>query len=578
MRTKTKISLGVGLLFLLILVLAVVGTVFINALSNDTQEILTDNYISLDYSRQMLIALDEMPTDRAGAIAKFAENLQKQQANITEVGELEATKALGEGFARLLANPADTSLPAALRTDLNEIMRLNMDAIVRKSETAKKTAENATAWIAITGTLCFLIAFSLLVNLPGSIANPIRELTESIRQIAAKNYHQRVNFEAHNEFGELARAFNSMAQKLEEYDNSTLASLLTEKKRIETLVNKMHDPVIGLDADRKIIFANEEALKILGVTAADIIGQPAQEIAAHNDLLHALLRDLHHPTPSNGHKTTAPLRIFADGKESFFEKETIEISITPTGERTQRLLGHVVLLRNVTVFKELDFAKTNFIATISHELKTPISSIKMSLQLLENPQTGSLNTEQTQLAHSIRDDADRVLKITGELLNMAQAETGNIQLNILPSDPQIILQLALNTVRTQAEQKKIQVEVYTDPALPTVRSDTDKTVWVLVNLLTNAITYSPEQSAIQVELKKDGENAVLFSVRDFGKGIDARYRSRVFDRYFQVPGSAKTGTGLGLAISKEFIEAQGGSIGVESELGMGSRFFFRLGA
>jgi signal transduction histidine kinase len=270
-----------------------------------------------------------------------------------------------------------------------------------------------------------------------------------------------------------------------------------------------------------------------------------------------------------------PLKIYADNKESYFEKEIVTITIIPTGERQKKQIGHVIVLKNITPFKELDFAKTNFIATVSHELKTPISSIKMSLQLLENQNTGLVNPEQQQLIESIKDDSNRLLKITGELLNMSQVETGNIQLNIQQAKPAQILDYALEAVKVQADQKQIALKVDQEENLPDVKADTEKTAWVLINFLTNAIRYSQQSGQIHIGIKQH-ENGIQFSVKDEGKGIDSRYKDKIFNRYFQVPGSAKTGTGLGLAISKEFIEAQGGTIGVKSEIGMGSTFFFEL--
>ncbi|MBC7720857.1 MAG: HAMP domain-containing histidine kinase, partial [Pedobacter sp.] len=182
---------------------------------------------------------------------------------------------------------------------------------------------------------------------------------------------------------------------------------------------------------------------------------------------------------------------------------------------------------------------------------------------------------QQQLIESIKDDSNRLLKITGELLNMAQVETGNIQLSLQPCSPYDILKYALEAVKVQAEQKKIIININAIAGLPDVKADKEKSAWVLINLLTNAIRYSPEESTIIIEVSKQNET-VLFAVKDTGKGIEKKYSSKIFDRYFQIPGSSKTGTGLGLAIGKEFIEAQGGQIGVDSELGLGSRFYFTL--
>jgi PAS domain S-box-containing protein len=570
MRIKTKLNLGVGLLFLMIIILSLVSAYSVFLIKADTENILKANYNTLEYSRNMLLSLDEISTDSDHAIITFKENLQKQTQNITEYGEKKVTDNLKGNFALLEKNNIDEAAKTQIRKDIFEIMKLNMNAIKQKSDIAKHTAENANLLIAVVGTLCFLIAFNLLINLPNNIANPIKELTLSIKEIANKNYSERVHFTNHNEYGDLAKSFNTMAQKLQEYNNSNLYKLFFEKKRLETLINNMHDPIIGLDNEGLILFANDEALKIIGLKAEDVVSKAASTLALSNDLVRSLLFK-----EENDNSKKQPLKIFANGKESYFDKEKINITITPTGEEKEINIGDVIILRNITLFKELDFAKTNFIATVSHELKTPIASIKLSLQLLQNARTGAMNEDQNQLVESIKEDSQRLLKITGELLNLSQLETGNIQLNIEKSNPYNIVNYAKEAVKVQADQKQIKLVIDANENLPDVKADSEKTGWVLINYLSNAITYSSEKSTIVIKLKEK-DNQILFQVIDTGKGIDARYKDKVFDKYFQIPGSQKSGTGLGLAISKEFIEAQNGTIGVESNLGLGSTFWFSL--
>ncbi|WP_343697024.1 ATP-binding protein [Flavobacterium sp.] len=572
MRIKTKLNLGVGLLFLMIIILSLVSGYSVFLIKADTENILKANYNTLEYSRNMILSLDEIKMNDDNKILVFKEYLEKQTQNVTEPGEKEATANLEKSFALLEKNGSNEALKTQIRQDIFAIMKLNLDAIKQKSDIAKHTAENANLWIAIVGTLCFLIAFNLLVNLPNNIANPIKELTLSIKEIANKNYSERVHFTSHSEFGDLAKSFNTMAQKLQEYNDSNLYKLFFEKKRLETLINNMNDPIIGLDNENIVLFANDEALKIIGLKLEDVIGKSASELALSNDLIRSLILKEDSDTPKK-----QPLKIFANGKESYFEKEILKITIVPTGEEKEINIGDVIILRNITLFKELDFAKTNFIATVSHELKTPIASIKLSLQLLENAKTGDMNDDQKQLVESIKDDSQRLLKITGELLNLSQLETGNIQLNIEKSNPHQIVNYAVEAVKVQADQKQIQLIVHADENLTEVKADSEKTGWVLINYLSNAIRYSSEKSTIHIKLKKEN-NQIVFQVIDTGKGIDTRYKDRVFDKYFQVPGSQKSGTGLGLAISKEFIEAQNGSVGVESNLGLGSTFWFSLKA
>ncbi|WP_314060942.1 ATP-binding protein [Empedobacter brevis] len=571
MKIKAKLTIGVGALFLLILTLAVVSGWFVNQLKKDTNNILVANYNTLQYSRNMLLALEDITKDKT-ALGIFEKNLNLQHQNVTEIGEKEATSLIIKHFNSLKQHPDNLELNSFIRKDITEVMRLNMEAINRKSDIADDTAQRAIVIISVTGTLCFIIAFTLLINLPSNIADPIKELTESIKEIAGQNYKKRVHFESHNEFGDLAKSFNTMAQKLEEYSESKLDKILKGKKRIETLIDNLHDPVIGIDENKKVLFANEKALTISGLRKEEFIEKRIQDIAVTNDLIRTIIKNLFLPKDEN--TKSEQLKIYADGKESYFEKEVVDINIIPTGEANSEFIGQVILLRNITPFKELDLAKTNFMGTVSHEFKTPISSMQMGIQLLENEKTGALNNEQKGLINGIKDDTDRLLKITGELLNITQVESGAVQINLISSEIKPMIDYALNANKSAAEHKNIQLDVnIQDDEL--VLADSEKTAWVLTNIISNAIRYSYENATILIKTEKENHQ-IKFSVTDTGQGIQSQFLNKIFERYFRIPGTKKDGTGLGLSISKEFIEAQGGKIWAESEYGAGSTFYFKL--
>jgi len=572
MKIKTKLNIGVGLLFMMILVLSVLSGWYINQLKKDTSNILKANYNTLEYSRNMLLALEEINTDPL-AFNVFEKHLKNQQKNVTEPGEKEATDNVAIHFQALKKDSKNTTLQSSIRKDIAELMQLNMSAIEHKSSIADSTAKNAIMVISVTGMLCFIIAFILLVNLPSNIANPIKTLTESIKQIANQNYKERVHFESRSEFGELAKSFNTMAEKLQEYSESKLDKIIRGKKRIETLIDNMHDPVIGIDENKKVLFVNDEALKITGLRQENFVGKLIQDVAVNNDLVRDLIKDMIHPANNNSDKE--PMKIYADGKESYFEKEIIDINVIPTGEKESHFIGQVIMLRNITPFKELDLAKTNFLGTVSHEFKTPISSIQMGLQLLENERIGNLNVEQKNLVNGIKEDSNRLLKITGELLNITQVESGSIKIDSKFTNIHDIIDYAVNANKSAAEQKHINIKIKVENGLTNVFVDEEKTSWLLNNLLSNAIRYSYENSEVEIDVRNENDK-VKFSVRDYGRGIEEQYLDKIFDRYFRIPGTKKEGTGLGLSISKQFIEAQGGQISVESELGVGSLFSFFL--
>lgn len=565
MKIKTKLILALSLLFALIITLSGIAIRHVRQLAGDTKNILVANHQSLEYARNMYKLLDDLGEARASE--KFKNFLERQAANITEVGEQELTADLTDDFGMLMADKNNTGLLQKVRSDLNNIMKLNMDAIKRKSITAEKTADNAVLWLSVASAFCLILGFTIIVNLPGYIANPIRNLTESIRQIAEKNYSQRVYFKGQDEFATLARSFNTMAEKLQEYSNSNLEKLMMEKKRIETLISNLKDPVIGLDEKHNILFINDEATRISGLQKEKVLGMQAEQIALYNDLLRLLLQE----TGKKGSKNVPPLAIYADGKESYFEKYLVPINVVPTGETGSKKIGSFIILKNITAYKELDFAKTSFIATVSHEFKTPIASMKMSLQLLANEQTGALNEEQKALLESIYDDAERLLRTTGELLDITQVETGKTAIKTAPARVNDLVLDAVNANKAAAAARQVMIVNRIPEDLPEIIADREKAAWIVSNLLSNAVRYSHENSAIEITGSHDND-CVTIAVTDSGTGISGEHLSKVFDKYFRVPGNKKEGTGLGLAISKEFMEAQGGTISVESAPGKGSTF------
>ena len=557
---KSKIATGIGVLFALLLTVSIMAIVFINLLSSKTEKLLTANYNTIRYCSEMSDAINEIDSSTT-ALAKFETNLKAQENNITEPGEAEATKELRYYFEAIKKGDRNPGTYHKINKQIYDIYLLNQKALEQKNANALATAANAKLWLTMLTTILILISFSLVVNFPGYIASPIRLLTEGIKAIAQKNYDQRIYIDNKDEFGEMADAFNLMAKKLYEYEHSNLSKIMFEKKRVETIINQMEDAVIGLDANNKILFINHKAEELFNLKETEITGKYSPDVALHNDLLRTVLQK---------NAKRQPLKIIVDKKESYFSVDYRTVYNDGIN------IGEVFSLRDITSFKELDISKTNLLATISHELKTPISAIKMSTRLINDNRVGGLNTEQKELITNIDEDADRLLRITGELLNMTQIETGNIQLKLQKVNPKDIITNSAHAVQVQAEQKKIKLDIDYPDNLPQVIADEDKTSWVLINLLTNAIKYSPEDTSVNIKVFLKN-NDVYFSVQDFGIGIEEKYLSRIFDRYFKVPGGLeKSSTGLGLAISKEFIDAEAGQIEVSSEYGKGSTFSFSL--
>lgn len=558
LSVKNKIWLGTLFLFILLLLTGGVGIYYTVHLKDQSKAVLKDNYETLSYAYTMQNQLDSFAFKQDEAFIKFDSVLQLQEQNITETGERDATSTIRMDFERLRKGDTSFNTIAQIRSSLQQIIQLNMVAIHAKSEKAETAANNAFSYIMGLAGIVFLIAFTFLVNFPSIVTDPIKRLTEAIKEIANKNYNHRIHIKNKDEFGKLADAFNEMAERLQYFESSNLNKLMFEKSRAEAVINSLKDASIGIDKNEFVLFANFQALQLLGLLAEEVVGKPVEELKKKNDLFNFLLDK----------ETTTPFKIVVENRENYFVKEIIEVS---QGEAKSK----VIVLRNITSFKELDVAKTNFIATISHELKTPLASSDFGLKLLEDERIGHLSTEQKELIENLKHDNQRMVKILSELLNMSQVEAGRIQLKITKVDPKEIVRNAMQVVAGNAKEKEIEIKDATDKELPPIQADADKATWVLNNFLTNAIKYSFNNSSIEVKASQLNGN-IIFSVRDHGPGIAKEYLPRLFERYFQVPGSKEKGTGLGLAISKEFVEAQRGKIWVESEIGSGSVFSFQL--
>ena len=563
MKIKSKLQLGIGLLFLLNVIVGILAGYYLQQLSEVSQSILSTNYKSLQCVRQLNNQIKKPGKFSIEQMVQFDKYLSMQETNVTEPGEQEATSQLRSEFDRIKQKGEGTlsSLQITkLEKNIDRIEKINLRAIYIKNIRSQKIAESVTLVLGLITAFCLLIGFSFMVNFPGYIANPLQKLLEGIKAISNKQYNQQLKIYTDDELGELATAFNSMAAKLGEYESSNLAKVLFEKRRIETIIDSMTDGVIGLDAENRILFINTIGSDLLKLNKS-CAGKYAQEVADENELFREVIKK----------EDNKEIEFSTRNGERFFAKETIEV------RNQEEIIGKVIILNNITSFHELDAAKTNFIATISHELKTPISSIKLSLKLLEDERIGAVNEEQQSLIQNIRDDATRLLRITGELLDLSQLESGNIHLTIQQASALAVVDYAKTAVQFQADQKEVSLNVTIDEEVDTITADEEKTAWVLVNFLSNALRYSPVGSKIHIQVvsKRD---MVEFSVTDEGPGIELQYQKKIFERYFQVPSDSnkKVGTGLGLAISKDFIEAQKGQIYVISNPGKGSTFGFTI--
>ena len=379
---------------------------------------------------------------------------------------------------------------------LEEVQDLNEKIIDIRVEEAGDVADRVTMYMVLLGFFFFVFALFAMFYFPHYITYPIESMTQSIQQISQKNYSERLGINHSDELGDMARSFNKMAEKLEEYESINVSQILTEKRRTETVVNRMNEAIIGLDNNKIILFANPPALALLGLKEHELIGHDANSLATRHDLFNKLMLEILQNKVAQS-KSFPATSIDQKGKRQYFNKDILVVDSYDEGENLPENVGFIVILKNITELKEQDLAKTNFMATLSHELKTPISAISMSLNLLEDERIGEMNEEQKDLAQTIRQNTARLLKMVNEILDISRIESGKLQLTFEEIQPDEVVVKALDNVKTFLAEKQIEVIQNIQPNLPKVHTDVPKTTAVLVNFLTNAIRYTPKKKSLK---------------------------------------------------------------------------------
>jgi NtrC-family two-component system sensor histidine kinase KinB len=396
-----------------------------------------------------------------------------------------------------------------------------------------------------------------------------------MERVAGPGPATRVAVGRRDEVGTIAAAVNRVLSQAQDERRATLAELFTERNRMDSLVRSLDEGLLLLDEQKTIVLANPVACDLLGLPQAALLGKSAEAVAATNELLRELLVPL---AESNLAGDAVPDPVFTFPHKGDSPHYQLSISPIETLDHAKKATpaGHIFCLRNVSDFKKLDEVKSTFLATISHELKTPLASIKLSLMLLQNPRTN--DAERQVLAAGIGEETQRLLQMVGQLIDVSRLDAGaGIKLNAQPMRLAEVISYATQTVQPQLRDKQLRLDLHLPETLPEAFGDVEKTTWVLINLLSNAIRYSPTASPLVIRAVHWGE-MVRVSVEDCGPGIPAEYHKRIFQRFAGVPGSSSQSgsSGLGLSISREFIAAQGGQLWVESQPEKGSCFLFTL--
>lgn len=404
--------------------------------------------------------------------------------------------------------------------------------------------------LAVTGVLGILLA--------RTITGPIREVTRKAALMAAGDFEQAISSRSNDEVGRLAEMFNHLARRLKE----TLDEISGERNKLEAIVAHMADGLVALDREGRIIKVNRAAARMLGMDPEAALGQH----------LHHLCPDLTAGAPlteatAGGQATVREIRLTVGEEE-----RVLLASGTPL-----KGVGTVLVLNDITAMQKLEQMRREFVANVSHELKTPLTTVKSYVETLldgadEDPQL------RTRFLRVVESETDRMVRLVRDLLHLSQLDQGTLQWDIQPYDLSLLAEEALAKLAVPAERKGLVIEREWAPGLPPARVDRDKMLQVLLNILANAIEFTPAGGTIRLAIDQPGE-MLRVRIRDTGIGIPKQDQQRIFERFYRVDKARSRmlgGTGLGLAIARQIVEALGGTIALESEPGRGTEVAFTV--
>jgi len=461
----------------------------------------------------------------------------------------------------------------SLKEGCFEYLGINQDAMARTEERLNQTASDATLTVITISLVAVFMSIFTSARFSKTILRPAEKLTQSVRRISEGQLNQKIDVNTDDEIGELGREFNKMTERLRVYEQMNIHQLIAEKKKSETIVESIADPVIVTDRQGYLMLMNQAAAAVFDVHGSNWQSKPLREVIGNQSWAEMLEWS---GTQRYDLEKRDPLFAFVRNNVTMYFRPRQAQIVDDQGN----VQGVVTLLQDVTRFKDLDRMKSEFIATVSHELRTPLTSLSMGIDILSQGVVGTVNQRQRELLIAVKDDSERLRKLVKGLLDLSKLESGKYEMKKELVDFRRLVEEAVRPLRLPFEEKQIRLEFDVSERLPVLFADPHQLIWVVTNLLSNALRYTDQGGSVHL-IAKEEEGKLLVTVSDTGHGIPREHQEIVFDKFVQVKSSTETtpgSVGLGLAIAREVVEAHGGRIWLESTVDVGSTFFFTLPA
>jgi two-component system, NtrC family, sensor histidine kinase KinB len=596
---RQKITLGFCGLMAIALIIGAQGIIKVTRLGGSIDVILRENYRSVIACQRMKEALERIDSGLlftllgeadlgADLVRRNAEEFKSALAieldTITLPGEADKAgrvRDLFAGYERELAGVMDAARDHAARqnayfaavfprfqeikSEADGILRMNQENMSEANDRARRTAERARRQMEVLLLVGAAVAAALIVFSRKWIMRPIRDLIHSTEEIRRGHLDLVVTSRSRDEIGQLSESFNIMAASLRELRRTDQAKLLRIQQATQQAFDNLPDAVAVVDAEGLVEVSTETARATFGL-------KPGARLAElpFTWLVEMVGRAVRSGRPAvlEGGRS---IQQYVRGQERYFRPEAL-----PVLDHDRLATGAIIVLKDVTQLREQDEIKKGVIRTVSHQLNTPLTSIRMAIHLLLEEKVGSLTDKQAELLVAAREDSERLHGILVNLLDISRLEAGRAQLELERLSPAALVRAAVEPHRRGAQDKGLSLALDVPEDLPEIWVDRARIGHVFANLITNSIGHTPPGGRITVAAAA-GEAWVRFQVADTGEGIPAAFLPRLFEPFFRVPGRPnEMGAGLGLSIVKEIVEVHGGGISVDSREGEGTTVTFTL--
>lgn len=602
-RTSIQNKVFLSFLIILLLLLAVIATSFIviSSLGKASDNILKMNYHSVIATMRMMDALDmiqreyilsQTETSQLGlgrmqkAQHSFSQWMGRAADNVTEIGEQSLVTAIDSLYNRCIISiqsagvlkPDDLGRIdqidqqiAMIKDQCLKLQRLNQDAMFKKSKAAQRIARSGTFSLFLMTALVLVLGILLSWGLSKRIVRPILTLKEATQRLARGDYGITLEAGGEDELGILTSKFAAMAVKLKEFHDLNISQTMAEQQKSDAILANIREGILFVGADYTVRDANQAVLEVIGLSRADVIGHHFLEIIKQ-DRLFADLKSCLESQKSIVYEASDNLLSIVKDKQQLY----LEYFFSPVLSSRKDLLGALFLLRDITKLKELDRLKSEFVMIVSHELKSPLTSINMSIDLLTESLGSSAKAEDLELLSIAKEEINRLRRLISDLLDLSKIEAGKLEFRFASAAPEELLESVGQYFKNQLAEKNAELHISCPASIPRIWCDEEKLMLVFSNLIANALKAIGEQGRVILRAEISGDY-VQFGVIDNGVGIPLSYHNRIFDRFVQVEDhKAAKGTGLGLTISREIVRAHGGSIWVESIPDQGAAFYFTI--